>query len=82
MSETAAPVSTTVSAPVTTTHADDHDHSDETGSIAPSPTDSVGCEPHGDHVSGSFGYKRLLFTNSHSVALRWPCHYHSRRLCL
>ncbi|KAF5010752.1 hypothetical protein FDECE_3107 [Fusarium decemcellulare] len=40
-----------------TTSADDHDHDDEdhdhesgaTESLAPSPTESVGCEPHGDH---------------------------------
>ncbi|KAM5385622.1 hypothetical protein ACJZ2D_000821 [Fusarium nematophilum] len=38
-----------------TSAADDHDHDDEdhsagaTESLAPSPTESVGCEPHGDH---------------------------------
>ena len=31
---------------------EEHDHGDEeTGSLPPSPTASVGCEPHGDHVS-------------------------------
>lgn len=47
----------TSSAPVAVTTADDHDHdhdddhTDEPGtaSLAPSPTESVGCEPHGDH---------------------------------
>ncbi|KAH7129883.1 hypothetical protein B0J13DRAFT_610973 [Dactylonectria estremocensis] len=28
---------------------DEHDHSSGTGSLAPSPTESWGCEPHGDH---------------------------------
>lgn len=48
------------SATVTTTHSHDdhdHDHEDEdhdheagaTESLAPSPTASIGCEPHGDH---------------------------------
>ncbi|KAI6754044.1 hypothetical protein HG530_013220 [Fusarium avenaceum] len=35
-----------------TTEAEhDHDHDDASGSetLAPSPTESVGCEPHGDH---------------------------------
>ncbi|KAK4166329.1 hypothetical protein QBC43DRAFT_332558 [Cladorrhinum sp. PSN259] len=45
-------------APTTTAHHDDddHDHSDDehddptgTGSIKPSPTESYGCEAHGDH---------------------------------
>ena len=30
-------------------HDDHDDHDEGTGSIAPSPTESVGCEPHGDH---------------------------------
>lgn len=29
-------------------HEDDHDH-EETVTPGPSPTDSIGCEPHGDH---------------------------------
>lgn len=36
------------SAPATTTTSHSHDD-EETGSLAPSPTESVGCEPHGDH---------------------------------
>ncbi|KAL1976350.1 hypothetical protein VTN31DRAFT_2632 [Thermomyces dupontii] len=28
---------------------DDHDHSSTGGVLPPSPTESVGCEPHGDH---------------------------------
>lgn len=27
-------------------HDDEHEHTEDPG---PSPTDSVGCEPHGDH---------------------------------
>ncbi|KAK4198872.1 hypothetical protein QBC40DRAFT_330135 [Triangularia verruculosa] len=59
---TATPViintSISVTVPATTTAApqDDHDHEDEedhddhsSGVLAPSPTGSVGCEPHGDH---------------------------------
>lgn len=30
-------------------HGDDDDHSAGAGSLKPSPTESVGCEPHGDH---------------------------------
>ena len=43
------------SLPVTSTASHDHDHDDDdhhttgTGSLKPSPTESVGCEPHGDH---------------------------------
>ncbi|KAK1541001.1 hypothetical protein CPAR01_06990 [Colletotrichum paranaense] len=45
---------TSVAAATTTATEDhDHDHDDDhssgTGSLAPSPTESVGCEPHGDH---------------------------------
>ncbi|TGJ78704.1 hypothetical protein E0Z10_g10062 [Xylaria hypoxylon] len=47
------PASTTSSAPATTTthdHDDDDDDDHEsTGTLAPSPTESVGCESHGDH---------------------------------
>ncbi|KAI9150180.1 hypothetical protein HJFPF1_09935 [Paramyrothecium foliicola] len=48
----------TVGGPVETSPAaeddHDHDHDDDdhaagSGSLAPSPTQSVGCEPHGDH---------------------------------
>lgn len=28
---------------------DEHDHDEGTGVLPPSPTESVGCEPHGDH---------------------------------
>ncbi|EGX45253.1 hypothetical protein AOL_s00173g354 [Orbilia oligospora ATCC 24927] len=50
---TAPPTST----PVATVTTDDHDHHtddddddhDHTGTLAPSPTESVGCEAHGDH---------------------------------
>jgi hypothetical protein len=50
-------VSITVTAP-TSTPTEDHDHDDHashsdhasgTGSLSPSPTESVGCERHGDH---------------------------------
>jgi hypothetical protein len=56
---------TTTAAAATTSAAHDHDHDDDeddhdhddddhtdaagTGSLAPSPTESYGCEPHGDH---------------------------------
>ncbi|KAF3809705.1 hypothetical protein GCG54_00005246 [Colletotrichum gloeosporioides] len=30
-------------------HDHDHDHASGTGSLAPSPTESVGCVPHSDH---------------------------------
>lgn len=45
-----AVTTTTVADPITTTAADD-EHTDAagTGSLAPSPTESIGCEPHGDH---------------------------------
>ena len=43
-------------AAATTTHVhdededeDDHDHAEGSGSLAASPTESYGCEPHGDH---------------------------------
>lgn len=38
-------------AKATTESEHDHDHDDASGSetLAPSPTESVGCEPHGDH---------------------------------
>lgn len=56
---------TTPGAPATTTH-EDHDHEDEehdhsgTESLPPSPTESTGCEPHGDHVSPSLASKAIL----------------------
>jgi hypothetical protein len=31
---------------ITEEHEDDHEHTEDPG---PSPTESVGCEPHGDH---------------------------------
>ncbi|EAQ91381.1 predicted protein [Chaetomium globosum CBS 148.51] len=46
---------TTIPPPVITTTSaatdDDDEHTDEAGtaSLAPSPTESIGCEPHGDH---------------------------------
>ncbi|RYO83403.1 hypothetical protein DL766_006818 [Monosporascus sp. MC13-8B] len=47
------PASATTDAPAASTTPDhddeDHDHASGTGSLAPSPTESVGCEPHGDH---------------------------------
>ncbi|RYP63147.1 hypothetical protein DL769_007058 [Monosporascus sp. CRB-8-3] len=47
------PASATTDAPAPSTTSDhddeDHDHAEGTGSLAPSPTESVGCEPHGDH---------------------------------
>ena len=57
---TAVDITTTTSIAVTTStithHEDGHgdeeeEHTDaaDTGTIGPSPTDSVGCEPHGDH---------------------------------
>ncbi|KAG7293591.1 hypothetical protein NEMBOFW57_003644 [Staphylotrichum longicolle] len=60
----AAATSSSAAAAVTTssaTHDHDHDHGDDddddhvhtdaagTGSLKPSPTESYGCEPHGDH---------------------------------
>ncbi|EAQ93781.1 predicted protein [Chaetomium globosum CBS 148.51] len=60
---TAADAVTTTGAPATTSAAHDHDHDEDededddhdhtdaagTGALAPSPTESYGCEPHGDH---------------------------------
>ncbi|RYP27893.1 hypothetical protein DL767_007481 [Monosporascus sp. MG133] len=47
------PASATTGAPAASTTSDHddeyHDHLESTGSLAPSPTESVGCEPHGDH---------------------------------
>ncbi|KAG4420111.1 hypothetical protein IFR04_006770 [Cadophora malorum] len=43
-------IATTSSAVEDHDHEDEeHDHSAGTGSLAPSPTESVGCVPHGDH---------------------------------
>ncbi|KXH45549.1 hypothetical protein CSAL01_08602 [Colletotrichum salicis] len=47
-------VTSVAAATTTATEDHDHDHDDDdhssgTGSLAPSPTESVGCEPHGDH---------------------------------
>ena len=48
-------VQPTSSAPAAVTTSDAHDHDDDhtdepgTATLAPSPTESVGCEPHGDH---------------------------------
>ncbi|EEU40565.1 uncharacterized protein NECHADRAFT_90611 [Fusarium vanettenii 77-13-4] len=42
----------TAKAPATTDEEDHDDHDHEAGeseALAPSPTESVGCEPHGDH---------------------------------
>lgn len=45
---TSAEPEITTSAAVTTSEHDDHDH-DHTEGPGSSPTESVGCEPHGDH---------------------------------
>jgi hypothetical protein len=42
-------ITTTTAATSTSSEEEDHDHESGTGSLAPSPTESVGCEPHGDH---------------------------------
>uniref|UniRef100_A0A8H7NNL2 Uncharacterized protein n=1 Tax=Bionectria ochroleuca TaxID=29856 RepID=A0A8H7NNL2_BIOOC len=51
--QTGAVTSATGSASVTASHSHDHedddDHSSGTASLKPSPTESAGCEPHGDH---------------------------------
>lgn len=40
----------TTSVTTTTEGHDEHDdHASGRGSLSPSPTESVGCEPHGDH---------------------------------
>lgn len=39
----------TTTATATEDHDDDHDHASGTGSLAPSPTESLGCTVHGDH---------------------------------
>ncbi|ETS74019.1 hypothetical protein PFICI_13885 [Pestalotiopsis fici W106-1] len=39
----------TTTTATSTSSEEDHDHESGTGSLAPSPTESVGCEPHGDH---------------------------------
>ncbi|KAF3144003.1 hypothetical protein TWF569_007168 [Orbilia oligospora] len=50
---TAPPTSTPVATVTTADHDhhtdDDDDDHDHTGTLAPSPTESVGCEAHGDH---------------------------------
>ncbi|KAH6850109.1 hypothetical protein B0I37DRAFT_413532 [Chaetomium sp. MPI-CAGE-AT-0009] len=51
---TTEPTTPTPPAVITTTSAaagGDDEHTDEAGtaSLAPSPTESIGCEPHGDH---------------------------------
>ncbi|WYZ33935.1 hypothetical protein EsH8_I_000211 [Colletotrichum jinshuiense] len=55
---TSAPAGTTLTTAVAATTTatedhdhdeDDHDHSAGTASLAPSPTESIGCLPHGDH---------------------------------
>ncbi|KAH6636144.1 hypothetical protein F5144DRAFT_167273 [Chaetomium tenue] len=53
---TTSPPPAVITTTTTTTAAadddhDDHSHPDEAGtaSLAPSPTESIGCEPHGDH---------------------------------
>ena len=55
---TSEPTTSTPPAVITTTTSaagdddhDDHEHTDEAGTatLAPSPTESIGCEPHGDH---------------------------------
>ena len=65
---------------------DDHDHDEHTdtsgtGSLKPSPTESYGCEPHGDHwhcegpvtasVSGS-GLSTLLTTSAPNATSSVP----------
>ncbi|KAK3309429.1 uncharacterized protein B0T15DRAFT_515472 [Chaetomium strumarium] len=79
---TAAAVTTTATATVTTSAAhgdDDHDHDehhDESGtaSLAPSPTESYGCEPHGDHwhcegaVTASGSVSTTLVTTTASTS--------------
>ncbi|KAF7532914.1 hypothetical protein G7054_g7532 [Neopestalotiopsis clavispora] len=42
-------ITTTTAATSTSAEEEDHDHESGTGSLAASPTESVGCEPHGDH---------------------------------
>ncbi|KAK0105987.1 hypothetical protein ONS95_004494 [Cadophora gregata] len=44
-----ASVTTPSVAVITTTSHAGNGHSADTGTLAPSPTESVGCEPHGDH---------------------------------
>ncbi|PVH73889.1 hypothetical protein DL98DRAFT_519608 [Cadophora sp. DSE1049] len=55
VSATAPPAGTVVTSSPVEDHNheehedEEHDHSSGTGSLAPSPTESIGCEPHGDH---------------------------------
>ncbi|KAH7040585.1 uncharacterized protein B0I36DRAFT_344306 [Microdochium trichocladiopsis] len=75
------PASATGTAGAVTTSTHDHedhdDHEDETGtaSLAPSPTESIGCEPHGDHwhcdgpattTGGSVGAATTTASHSHT----------------
>ncbi|KAI1206122.1 uncharacterized protein F4807DRAFT_238144 [Annulohypoxylon truncatum] len=39
--------SSTTTSPISSSTSEEHEEG--TGSLAPSPTESVGCEPHGDH---------------------------------
>lgn len=69
---TPAAVATTTAA-----HDDDHDHASGTGAIAPSPTESVGCEPHGDHwhCSGPrTALDTVVVTTSAAVAVTTSAH--------
>ncbi|CAI0654230.1 unnamed protein product [Colletotrichum noveboracense] len=58
----AAGAATTLSTATTTATAtedhdhDDHDHASGTASLAPSPTESSQCTPHGDHCAIEFPF--------------------------
>ncbi|KAI0884947.1 uncharacterized protein GGS22DRAFT_136184 [Annulohypoxylon maeteangense] len=44
---TQTPASNSTTSPITSSTSEEHEKG--TGSLAPSPTESFGCEPHGDH---------------------------------
>ncbi|KAI1099490.1 hypothetical protein F4804DRAFT_337198 [Jackrogersella minutella] len=45
----ASVTASSTSTPTSDDHDDHDDHDEETGSLSPSPTESVGCEAHGNH---------------------------------
>lgn len=89
ITSTAAPGTTSSAAPGEDDHDDEHtdehtnEHTDATGTgvLAPSPTESVGCEPHGDHwyVAASTWLPRSPYSFM-SQALRRPCDHPGLRL--
>ncbi|KAH8201624.1 hypothetical protein TruAng_004230 [Truncatella angustata] len=71
VSGSAATITTATS--TSSEHHDEEEHSAGTGSLAPSPTESVGCESHGDHwhcdsPASTSGSNSAVITTSGSAA--------------